>query len=147
MARKSQIEDTQVESTEVQADVAVEAKSSKSIVPNKYGNKYKNGGSDELATFINSQATVEKTFDFGKFFSLARANGVAEEQVAKYEAQVGSKQHGSQGRARMTIRNMLATIVRKNGALVGLDGETVSIALAPLPVRAKKVVEAVDEAA
>lgn len=103
------------------AEVAVK----KSIVPAKYAGKYKNGGSDALAVFINEQASGKEGFEYPAFFALCRKNGIAEEKVAHYEGLVNAKEHGSQGRARMTLRNMLATIARKNGKLIGLnDAET-----------------------
>lgn len=126
--------------------VETEAKERKSIVPSKYGNKYKKGGNDELAQFINSQCTVDNEFDFGRFFSLCRENGLPEEKVGHYEAQVNEKRHGSQGRARMTLRNMLATIVRKNGKLVGLDGDEHELTVPALPVRQKAEAETAEAA-
>lgn len=96
-------------------------KTTKSIVPAKYGNKYKNGGSDALAEFIKSQCTGKDGFEFTAFFKLARNNGIAEDQVAKYESAVAEKLAGAPGRARMTLRNMLATKARKDGKLIGLD--------------------------
>ena len=113
--------DTEVENGEV--------KETKSIVPAKYAGRYKGGGSDALAEFINTQCKGKEGFEYEAFFELCRKNGIAEEQVAKYEGQVAEKRHGSQGRTRMTLRNMLATIARKNGSLVGLDGEEVAIDL------------------
>lgn len=113
-------------------DVNTEAKTekvSKSIVPAKYAGKYKDGGSDNLATFINVQCKGADGFEYEKFFELCRANGLPDDKVSHYEAQVDSKKLGSQGRARMTLRNMLATIARKNGELKGLDGEVHEITL------------------
>lgn len=105
-------------------------KTTKSIVPSKYAGKYKDGGSDELAVFIKAQSKDEKgEFQFPKFFELCRKNGLDEAKVTHYEGQVADKRNGSQGRARMTLRNMLATIARKNGKLVGLDGEEHAINL------------------
>lgn len=101
----------------------------KSIVPAKYGNKYKNGGSDALATFINDQCSGKEGFEYPAFFTLCRKNGLDETKVAHYEGLVAEKAHGSQGRARMTLRNMLATIARKDGKLVGLDGNETAIDL------------------
>src|SRR6478752_2168616 len=106
-----------------------EAKERKSIVPAKYGNKYKNGGTDELAVFINAQASGKEGFEYPAFFALCRKNGIAEDKVAHYEAQVAEKRHGAQGRARMTLRNMLATLARKNGKALALDGSEVAISL------------------
>lgn len=94
-----------------------------SIVPSKYGNKYRNGGSDELATFINDQCkNKDGDFEYTAFFELCRKNGLPEEKVAHYQTQIADNRHGAPGRARMTLRNMLATIARKNGKLVGLNG-------------------------
>lgn len=106
-----------------------EVKERKSIVPSKYGNKYKNGGSDALAEFINKECTGKEGFEYGAFFTLCRKNGIAEDKVAHYEGQVAEKRHGAQGRARMTLRNMLATLARKNGKLVGLNGDETAIDL------------------
>jgi hypothetical protein len=106
-----------------------EPKTTKSIVPSKYAGRYKNGGEDPLAQFIKSQCTEEGNFKFDRFFALCRDNGLPEEKVAHYEGQVADKRHGAEGRARMTLRNMLATIVRKNGKATGLDGIEVDINL------------------
>ena len=104
-------------------------KTTKSIVPSKYAGRYKNGGDDPLAQFIKSQCVEEGTFKFDRFFQLCRDNGLPEEKVAHYEGQVADKRHGAEGRARMTLRNMLATIVRKEGKATGLDGVEVDINL------------------
>jgi hypothetical protein len=112
---------------EVSAPTSTERKS---IVPSKYGTKYKKGGSDDLAKFINAQCTVESGFDFDKFFDLCRANGIDAAKVDHYQQQVADKRHGAPGRARMTLRNMLATPARKNGKLVGLDGHEVPLHVA-----------------
>jgi len=106
-----------------------EVKTTKSIVPSKYSGRYKNGGDDPLALFIKEQSVVDGAFSFDKFFELIAANGVPTEKVEHYRAQVAEKRHGAEGRARMTLRNMLATIVRKNGKAVGLDGSEVAINL------------------
>ena len=104
-------------------------KSTKSIVPSKYAGRYKNGGEDPLAVFIKEQCTTPDGFSFEKFFHLCKENGVAEDKVEHYKAQVAEKRHGAEGRARMTLRNMLATFARKNGKLVDLDGNEVEISL------------------
>ena len=49
--------------------------------------------------------------------------------MAHYKNQVAEKRHGAEGRARMTLRNMLATLVRKNGKAVCLNGNEVAINL------------------
>jgi hypothetical protein len=103
----------------------------KSIVPAKYGNKYKKGGADELAQFITKQCTGEgDKIDIAKFFALCRKNGVAEANVAKFEALVATGRGDAPGRARMTLRNSLTTPCRKNGGLTGLDDTFQVIALA-----------------
>lgn len=105
------------------------APAKKSIVPAKYAGKYKNGGDDALATFIKAQSTEGTEFKFDRFFELCTKNGLDATKVEHYKQQVADKRHGAQGRARMTLRNMLATIARKNGKLVGLDGEETAIDL------------------
>lgn len=109
------------------AEVATEeTKGNKSIVPSKYAGKYKNGGSDALALFINEQSKdKDGNFEFAYYFDLCRKNGVKEEQVAKYEGLVADKANnpGIEGRARMTLRNMLAAIVRKEGKVIDRDGK------------------------
>lgn len=128
----------------------VAEKSQKSIVPSKYGNKYRNGGEDELAKFINAQCVnKDGQFEYTAFFQLCRQNGIAEEKVAHYEGQVAAKQHGAEGRARMTLRNMLAPKARKEGHLVGLNGEQTAVNL-PKPAltgAAAKAKEASETAA
>lgn len=111
------------------AEAPTEEKKTKSIVPARYAGRYKAGGSDELAEFIKAQASGKEGFEFPAFFQLCRANGLPEEKVAHYEGQVAAKRHGAEGRARMTLRNMLATIARKNGKLVGLNGGETAINL------------------
>jgi len=106
-----------------------EAKEKKSIVPAKYAGKYKNGGSDVLAEFIKTECSGKEGFEFGAFFALARKNGIDEAKVAHYEGQVAEKVHGANGRARMTLRNMLATFARKNGKLIRLNGDEQTIDL------------------
>lgn len=130
----------------VNTEVEGEAKATKSIVPAKYGNKYKNGGSDALATFINEQASGKEGFEYPAFFELCRKNGIDEAKVAHYEGLVAEKAHGSQGRARMTLRNMLATIARKNGKLVALDGSEHAIDL-PKPAVSGAAAKAQEAAA
>lgn len=127
-------------------------KTAKSIVPSKYSGKYKGGGSDALAEFIKSECTGKDGFEFSAFFALCRKNGLPEEKVAHYESQVAEKRHGAQGRSRMTLRNMLATIARKNGKLVRLNDEEQDIdlpkpALTGAAAKAKAEAEASPEGA
>ena len=106
-----------------------ETKTTKSIVPSKYAGRYKNGGEDPLAQFIKSQCVEDGNFKFDRFFELCYANGLPTDKIEHYKAQVAEKRHGAEGRARMTLRNMLATIVRKEGKAVGLDDVEVDINL------------------
>jgi plasmid stability protein len=106
-----------------------EVKKTKSIVPSRYAGRYKTGGEDPLALFIKSQCSTKEGFSFDKFFELCSSNGIAQDKVDHYKAQVAEKRHGAEGRARMTLRNMLATIVRKNGKALSLDGGEVAIDL------------------
>ena len=130
-------------------ETASEPKTTKSIVPAKYSGKYKNGGEDALAQFIKAQCTDEQGFNFDKFFELCSANGIPQEKVDHYKAQVSEKRHGAEGRARMTLRNMLATFARKNGKLINLEGdeEEVSLPKAALTGAAKAAAEAKSSAA
>ena len=114
---------------EANVETEVSQKTTKSIVPARYANKYKGGGNDVLAEFIKSQCIGKEGFEWEAFFELAKKNGVDAAKVDHYAQQVAEKRHGAQGRARMTIRNMLATPARKNGKLVGLDGNEVEIDL------------------
>jgi len=125
-------------------DQSTEPKVTKSIVPSKYSGRYKNGGDDALAVFIKEQCTVDGSFSFDKFFELCEVNGLPQEKVDHYKGQVAEKRHGAEGRARMTLRNMLATIVRKNGKATGLDGSETEVNL-PKPAltgAAKEAAEA-----
>jgi hypothetical protein len=106
-----------------------DTKTTKSIVPTKYAGRYKNGGEDALANFIKDQCTTQEGFQFDRFFDLCLKNGIAEDKVAHYKGQVAEKRHGAEGRARMTLRNMLATFVRKNGKATALDGQEVPLSL------------------
>jgi len=131
MARvKEETQEAQTEEVTQTEAPAVEAKSTKSIVPSKYSGKYKNGGSDALAEFIKKEASGKDGFEFPAFFALCRKNGIDEAKVAHYEKLVADKAHGAEGRARMTLRNMLATPARKNGKLVALDGTEVEVVVA-----------------
>jgi hypothetical protein len=112
-----------------EAGTVQEVKTTKSIVPSKYSGRYKNGGEDPLALFIKEQCATPEGFNFGKFFDLCSKNGIADEKVDHYRNQVSERRHGAEGRARMTLRNMLATLVRKNGKAIGLDGSEVAINL------------------
>jgi hypothetical protein len=141
MARKPKTEDA----PEVEETDEVTEKTTKSIVPAKYAGRYKNGGSDALAEFIKAQAGAKEGFSFPAFFDLCRANGLPEDKVAHYEQQVADKRHGAQGRARMTLRNMLATFARKNGSLKALNGEETAISL-PKPTLSGAAKAAKEEA-
>ena len=112
-----------------QTTEAPATKTTKSIVPSKYAGRYKNGGDDPLAVFIKEQCMVDGNFSFDQFFELCEANGITQEKVDHYKGQVAEKRHGAEGRARMTLRNMLATFVRKNGKAMGLDGVEVELNL------------------
>ena len=103
---------------------APEAEKKKSIVPSKYSGKYKDGG-DAVSKYMQEQSSGKEGFEFGAFFSLCRKNGIEEAKVAHYEALVADKanNHGIEGRARMTLGNMLRAKARKNGKLVGLNDE------------------------
>jgi hypothetical protein len=105
-------------------DEQTETKERKSIVP--AGWKSKN---DELRQYVDKNCVTDGKFDFDKFFALAAKNGVPEEQVTKYKEVVASNAHGAQGRAKMTVRNMLANIVRKAGKLIDIDGNDVPMEL------------------
>lgn len=129
MAKKAQAAEAVTE-TQAPAVEATEPKVSKSIVPAKYAGKYKDGGSDALAGFIKEQCVGKDGFEYTAFFQLCRLNGIAEDQVAKYESAVASKAQGANGRARMTLRNMLATIARKTGKLKAQDGTEHDVAVA-----------------
>lgn len=137
-------EQTQNPEANAEQGTAPVAPKTKSIVPSKYAGRYKDGGNDALANFIKAQSTVENTFKFDRFFELCEKNGLAADKVAHYKAQVADKRHGAEGRARMTLRNMLATIARKNGKLIGLDGAEVEVhvAKAALTGAAKAAAEA-----
>jgi hypothetical protein len=117
-------------------------KKSKSIVPAKYAGKYK-GAADELSKFIAEQLIVDNKSDITRLFALCRANGIADEHIAPYEKAIAEKARGAEGRTRMTLRNRLATLVRKNGKLTDLEGAEVALTVAPLPVRAAKADEKV----
>jgi hypothetical protein len=111
------------------AEAPAEKKETKSIVPAKYAGRYKAGGSDALAAFINENCKGKDGFEYPAFFELCKKNGIDEAKVDHYAGQIKDNRHGSQGRARMTLRNMLATIARKNGKLQNLNGEEVAINL------------------
>jgi len=95
----------------------------KSIVP--AGWKTKN---DVLRQFIEEQCKTKDGFSYENFFALCRENSLPGDKIDHYREQVlVEKRLGSQGRAVMTLRNMLATIARKDGKLKDLDGDDVDI--------------------
>lgn len=112
------------ETTEQPVAAAAET-AKKSIVPSGWKSK-----GDELSKFIDGQCTGKEGFEYSAFFELCRKNGLDETKVKHYEGLVAAKVHGIQGRAKMTLRNMLATPARKNGKLIALDGSEVAIAIA-----------------
>lgn len=113
----------------------------KSIVPAGWKSK-----GDALSKFIDEQSTGKDGFEYTAFFALCRKNGLPEEKVKHYEDTVASKAHGAQGRAKMTLRNMLATVARKNGKLVGLNGAETAIDL-PKPAVSGAAAKAQENAA
>lgn len=111
----------------------------KSIVPSKYAGRY-NNPIDDLSKFITDQCTGASGFEFTAFFELCRKNKLPEDKIAVYEKAIADKAHGAQGRARMTLRNMLAPIARRTSKLVGLSGEEFEVimpALSPSGAAAK----------
>lgn len=118
--------EAQTETTqEATTAAAAEPAKTKSIVPSGWKSK-----DDELKKFIDGQCTGKDGFEMSAFFELCRKNGIAEDKVKHYEELVNAKAHGIQGRAKMTLRNMLATPARKNGKLLALDGSEVAISIA-----------------
>lgn len=113
----------------------------KSIVPAGWKSK-----GDVLSKFIDEQSTGKDGFEYAAFFTLCRENGLPEDKIANYEKLVASKAHGAQGRAKMTLRNMLATVARKNGKLVGLNGDETAIDL-PKPAVSGAAAKAQENAA
>ncbi len=91
------------------------------IVSSKYAGKL---GADSLAKFVAEECKDDQgKQDHSRFFKLCRANGLPEEKVSHYEEQVlTEKRKGAPGRARMTLRNMLAGKLRNEGYLFGNDG-------------------------
>ncbi len=134
--------------TETEPVLAVETKTTKSIVPTKYAGKYKAGQRDALGTFIDGQCVGKDGFEWPAFFALCRKNGIAEDKVAHYERAVVNKEHGAQGRSRMTLRNMLATPARKNGKLIDLAGNEVEVVVPkPALTGAAKAAKEAEQAA
>lgn len=117
-------------------DAGEAAKGNKSVVPSKYAGKYKKGGeayNAPLAVFIRAQCGEDDKFEFPAFFALCRQNGIPEEKVAHYEAQVATKANGVNGRARMTLANMLRAKARKDQKLKDLSGNDVDVPEPKLP--------------
>src|SRR5215472_4524074 len=124
MAKKpNKVAEEQHKTEEAVAAAPAPEKTTKSIVNPKYAGRYKKGGSDALAEFINEQCNDDKgNFSFAKFFELCRANDLGEKEgVDMFEQQVEEKRHGAPGRARMTLRNRLAGIARRNKKLIDLE--------------------------
>lgn len=114
------------------------AKESRSVVPAKYAGKYKNGGEGPTSEFIKAQCGEGDKFEFPAFFQLAAKNGIDEAKIANYKSAVDAKTNGANGRARMTLGNMLRALARKNQKLVGLNGKDVAVAEPQLPKAEKK---------
>lgn len=122
MAKKTKAdEDHSIEAGKTAA--TVEAKESKSIVPAKYAGKYKGGGQGPTSDFIRQVCGEGDKFEFPAFFQLCEKNGIPKEQIDKYKGEVEEKKNGANGRARMTLGNMLRAIARKNQKLVALNGD------------------------
>lgn len=100
-------------------ETAAPAAEKKSIVPSKYSGKYKSGG-DAVAEFMKAQTEG----NLESLFALCRANGIDEAKVAHYAGLYADKanNHGIEGRARMTLGNMLRAKARKEGKLSALNG-------------------------
>lgn len=121
---------TETTGTETVETAAAEqpVKERKSIVP--AGWKSKN---DELKQFIDGQCKSKgdnPTFEFPAFFELCAKNGVPTDKIERYKTDMAEKKHGASGRTLMTLRNMLATVARKNGKLTALNGEEVVVNVA-----------------
>ncbi len=113
-------------------------KESRSVVPAKYAGKYKNGGEGATSEFIKSQCGEGDKFEFPAFFSLCRINGIPDDKVGLYEGQVAEKKNGANGRARMTLGNMLRAKARKDQKLLDLKKKEVAVAEPALPKAEKK---------
>lgn len=145
MAKNKPIAETQAEETKVNDPAAVNAAPDaapkgdpKSIVPNKYAGKYKNGGQGPTSDFVRAQCGEGEKFEYGAFFELCSKNGIPEDKIALYKGQVDAKQLGANGRARMTLGNMLRAKARKDQKLTGLNGESFEVAELALPKPEKK---------
>ena len=110
--------------TETAKAVEATETTKKSIVPAKYSGKYKGAG-DAVAEFIKEQITGKDGVEFTALFALCRANGIDEAKVKHYEGLYADKanNHGIEGRARMTLGNMLRAKARKEGKLNSIAGE------------------------
>ena len=136
MAKKNAAQTDEVETNAadaVKAGTDAPATEAKSIVPNKYAGKYKNGGQGPTSDFIRNQCGEGDKFEYDAFFNLASKNGIPEDKIALYKGQVDAKQLGANGRARMTLGNMLRAKARKDQKLVALNGETIDVAEPQLP--------------
>src|SRR4029453_17940224 len=70
--------------TESTAPAAEAPKTTKSIVPARYAGRYKKGGGDGLAEFINAQCNEKEGFSFTKFWELCKKNGLDAAKVDHY---------------------------------------------------------------
>jgi hypothetical protein len=143
VAKKDNTEST-TEEQPAAATTTETATERKSIVPAGWKSK-----KDALSEFINEQSSGKEGFEYPAFFALCRKNAegsLTEEKIAHYEGLVASGAHGAQGRAKMTLRNMLATVARKNGSLIGLNDEKTALDL-PKPTVAGAAAKAQEAAA
>lgn len=120
-------------------------KTIKSIVPSKYASKYKDPSNDDaLRTFIKEQCGENGKINLPKFYELLRKNEIADEHIKKFEVlteNLGNDEKGNPikpaggvaGRAVMTLRNRLTPRARTDKGLIGLDGKTYDVRVAPAP--------------
>lgn len=59
--------------------------------------------------------TKRKKLDPDAMFNIALENGIDEDRLTKFRGALGT--HGSEGRARMSVGNMLRSVAKKNGGL------------------------------
>lgn len=109
------------------AEEGAAAAPAKSIVPARYAGKYKNGGSGPVPEFIKSQAYDQGAIVLESFWALCRKNELPEDKVEHYIQLVEDKAQGANGKARMTLGNMLAAKARKQGFLIDLAGNQVEL--------------------
>lgn len=92
------------------------------FIKSKYREEYRkheDSCGDDLAQFLGSEfKDKDGKFMPAEFIAFVEENGIEPGEFRAITRKSGDLPHGLMGRARMTLRNRLASLVRKNGHLI-----------------------------